>query len=259
MNLYTGKLIVGTLIFFRILGMMSSAPFFRSEAINVQVRVLLGLIIAFSLTDTFWKDQPQIDLHLWSMVLLVLKEFMVGLAIGYASGIVFWGARMAGGLVDFDMGYNTSALFNMEEASPTLIGELKYMMILMVFLILNGHHFLIEAVYASIKVVPLTTFALTESTIQVLTRMSTMVFIVAIKLAAPALMALFLTNLALSLLARVAPQTNIFVLSFQVKVAVGLLVLLASAPIVMMIAKSSLSLMEADMMKLIMTLNPTKV
>ena len=166
---------------------------------------------------------------------------------------------MAGGLIDFDMGYNTSALFNLEEQSPTLVGEVKYMMVLMVFLILNGHHFLIEAVYASIKAVPLTTFAISDSTIQVLTRMATMVFIVAIKMAAPVMMALFLTNLALSLLARVAPQTNIFVLSFQLKVAIGLLVLLAATPLVMMVAKSSLSLMEAEMMKLIMTLNPVKV
>jgi flagellar biosynthetic protein FliR len=255
----TGKLVVGTLIFFRILGMMSSAPFFRGEAINMQVRVLLALMMAFGLTETCWKEQPQIDLHLWNMVILVLKEFMVGLAIGFGSGIVFWAARMAGGLIDFDMGYNTSALFSSEELSPTLIGELKYMVVLMVFLLLNGHHYLIEAVYASVRVVPLTTFAMSESTIQVLIRMSTMVFIIAIKMAAPVLMALFLTNLALSLLARAAPQTNIFVLSFQVKVILGLLVMIASAPLVVMVAKASLHAMESESMKLILTLNPARV
>ncbi len=256
---FSGKLVVGTLIFFRILGMFAAAPAFKSKAIPMQLKIFLSVIIAISLTSAFWKDQPIIDFHLANVVLLVLKEFMVGLAIGFSANTVFWGARMAGGLIDFDMGYQTSAIFNIEEGSPTMVGELQYMATLMIFFFLNGHHYLIESLWISIRAVPLTTFAITHSTITLMIKMATTIFILSLKIAAPVLIALFLTNLALALLARVAPQTNIFILSFQMKIAVGLIVLFISVPFFIMLTKYALSGFESEMMKFILTLNPARV
>jgi flagellar biosynthesis protein FliR len=258
-SFFSGKLIIGTLLFIRILGMMTAAPMFRSTAIPRQLKVILAVILAFSLTSAFWKEQPVIDFHLWYLVLLVLKEFMVGVAIGFAANTVFWAARTAGGLIDFDMGYHTSALFNMEEGSPTMVGELIYMATLMVFLFLNGHHYLIEGVWASVRAVPITTFEVSESTIMLLIKMATSIFVIALKMSAPLLVALFLTNLALALLARVAPQTNIFILSFQLKIVVGLIVMFASIPLMILISKYALEGMETEMMRFLLTLNPSRV
>ncbi|MBI5325442.1 MAG: flagellar biosynthetic protein FliR [Ignavibacteriae bacterium] len=259
LNILTGKLIIGLLLFIRIMGFVSASPFFRSMSIPGPVKIFLGVILAFSVTSAFWTEQPVIEFHLWYMVLLVMKEFFLGVAIGFVANAVFWGARTAGGLIDYDLGFFTAMLFNMDEDTPTIVGELKEMIVIMLFLFLNGHHFLIEGIYASVRAVPITTFAVTESTITMLIKMATTVFLVGLKMAAPVIAAIFLTNLALALLARVAPQTNIFILSFQLKIAVGLLVLFASSALIVMVAKYSLQGFENEIMKFIMTLNPARV
>ena len=156
------------------------------------------------------------------------------------------------------MGYQTSLLFN-EESAPTLIGELKDVATLMVYLVINGHHYLLEGIYASIRAVPLTTFTITESTIELLIKITLTVFIIGIKIAAPVLVALFLVNLALALLARIAPQTNIFILSFQAKIAVGLIILFITVPLFIMLVKYSLESTQGEMMKILMSLNPGRV
>ena len=241
----TGKFIVGTLLLIRILGVMIAGPFFKTQAINGKIKLFLGIILAASLTSAFWQDQPPIDFHLWNVALLVFKEFFVGVAIGFSANLVFYGARFAGGMVDFNMGYHTSTLFSAEETSPTLVGEFYHLMTLMLFLILNGHQFLIEAVYISVRAVPISTFEVTETTVALLTRLGVSVLIIGIKMAAPVLIAIFLTNLSLALLSRIAPQTNIFILSFQMKISVGLVVLFVSVPLFVMIAKYSLESMES--------------
>jgi len=256
---YSGKLIIGALLFIRITGMMAGAPLFRSEAIPVQLKILLSVILAFSLSTAFWQEKVVIEFHLWNVILLVFKEFMVGLALGFAANTVFWAIRFAGGLIDFDMGYQTSMLFNIEETSPTIVGELKFMSILVVFLFINGHHYLLEGIWASVRAVPVGSFEVTESTVKLLIRIAVSVFVIALKISAPVLIALFLTNLALALLARVAPQTNIFILSFQMKIVVGLIMLFTSFPIIVMVSKYALQGLEYELMRFLLSLNPARV
>ena len=255
----TGKFFIGVLFFIRIAGMFTAAPIFKNSVIPAHVKLLLSIGLAIIVTTTYWEEQPQLEMHLWYMGVLAIKEFMVGVAIGFSANMAFFAARFAGGLIDFDMGYHTSMMFNRDETSPTLVGEFKTLTMMMLFLFINGHHFIIEAVYASARIVPLTTFAVSGSTIALFVKMATSVLIIGVKMSAPLLVALFLTNLSLALLARVAPQTNIFILSFQLKVAVGLLVLFASVPVFVLVAKYSLGAMESETMKILMSLNPANV
>jgi flagellar biosynthesis protein FliR len=225
----------------------------------MEMKIILGVILTISVTNAFWLEQTEIQFHLWNIVLLALKEFMVGIALGLATNSIFYAARFAGGVIDFEMGYQTSLLFSKDQTAPTLVGEFYELITVMIFLIINGHHFLIESLYASVRAVPIGTFEVTESTVQLLIRYMTTVFIIGIKMAAPVLIALFLTNLSLALLARIAPQTNIFILSFQLKVAVGLLVLFASVSLFVMVAKYSLQTMETEALRIILSLNPIRV
>lgn len=251
----SGKFIIGILFFIRISGVFVAGPFFRSQAIIPQMKVIIAVMLAASLTSVFWESQPQIDLHLWNLIYLVFKEFFVGVGIGFAANIVFWAGRFAGGLIDFDMGYQTGLLFNSDESSPTLVGEFFEMVTLMIFLLINGHHYLIESIWLSVKAVPINGFVVTQPSITMFIKLATTVLVIGIKMAAPVLTALFMTNLALSFLARVAPQTNVFVLSLQLKIGVGLIMLLITTPLFVMIAKYSLQQMETELLRLIQTFN----
>ena len=119
--------------------------------------------------------------------------------------------------------------------------------------------FLIEGIYYSFKVLPLDSMVFTQTTFDLLGTTAISIFILAVKLASPLLIALFLTNLGLALLARVAPQTNVFVLSFQMKVMVGLIMLTVSLPAFVLISKNALSVVQGDFLDALISLNPMRV
>jgi len=256
LSLFMGKFIIALLFFIRISSFLFVAPIFSNSGVIPHLKIIIAIFLTLFITTSFWNDQPQIDFHLWNIVLLAFKELMVGFAIGFSAQLVFYAARFAGGLIDFDMGYHTSLLFDQNASSPSLIGQVYDLVVLMVFLLINGHHFLIETLFTSFKIVPISVATPTEATISIVVKYATSIFIVAIKIAAPAIIALFVTNLALALLSRIAPQTNIFILSFQVKVVVGLVILLVSVPFVVYFIKYSLQDFQDITMRWLLSLNP---
>lgn len=254
-----GKFIIGLLILVRVSGLFTSGPFFKNSSIVPQVKIFLALFVTVIMTSAFWQEQPVIELNVFNLAMLVIKEFMVGLILGFVANIPFVAARFAGGLVDMEMGYQTGALFDREASTPTLLGEFNELIVLMLFLIMNGHHYLIEGIYLSMKVLPLDTMVFTQTTMDLLGKTAVSIFILAVKLASPLLIALFLTNLGLALLARVAPQTNVFVLSFQIKVMVGLVMLTVSLPAFVLISKAALSSVQSDFLDMLISLNANRV
>lgn len=254
-----GKFIIGLLILVRVSGLFTSGPFFKNSAIVPQVKIFLALFVTVIMTSAFWQEQPVIELNVFNLAMLVIKEFMVGLLLGFVANFPFVAARFAGGLVDMEMGYQTGALFDREASTPTLLGEFNELIVLMLFLIMNGHHYLIEGIYLSMKVLPLDTMVFTQTTLDLLGKMAISIFILAVKLASPLLIASFLTNLGLALLARVAPQTNVFVLSFQIKVIVGLIMLTVSLPAFVLISKAALTTVQSDFLNILISLNANRV
>lgn len=248
------RFVIGLLFFVRVTALFASGPFFNNTAIKSQTKVALAGIIALLMTTAFGEQQPPITLEAFAVVPLVFKEAFIGILLGFSSNMLFYAVRFAGGLADFDMGFQTSLLFDIDAGAPTLVGEIQSLATMMIFLILNGHHFLLEALFASVKAVPLTTFVLSEVTINSLVRLVTVMFVLGVKIAAPVLIALFIANLSLALLARAAPQINIFVLSFQVKIIVGLLVLFLSVPLFVIVVKGALGIVEEQMMELVLSI-----
>lgn len=248
------KFIIGLLFFARVTTLMATGPFFSNTAVQMHVRIALSALLALLMTTAFGSQQPSIVFEPYALVPLIFKEVLIGALIGFCSNMLFYAVRFAGGLADFDMGFQTSLLFDIDAGAPTLVGEIQSLAAMMIFLILNGHHFLIEAVFVSVKAVPLDTFILTQVTMTTLVKLITTMFIIGVKIAAPVLISLFIANLALALLARAAPQINVFVLSFQVKIIVGLLILFLSVPLFVILIKSSLAIVERETMQVLLSI-----
>ncbi|MBD3234605.1 MAG: flagellar type III secretion system protein FliR, partial [candidate division Zixibacteria bacterium] len=107
------------------------------------------------------------------------------------------------------------------------IGELKFILALLIYMAINGHHFLIKAVFQSFQIIPPGTASLNLATAEHFLRMVVNTFIIAIKIAGPAMITLFLTSVALGIIARTVPQMNVFIVGFPLKIGVGMLVLAA--------------------------------
>jgi len=256
LTLTQDKIIIGMLILTRISGLFISGIFFGHISIPIPVKAMLILLLTLIMTSLFFEEAPNIKFDLINMSILMFKEMLVGAILGFASNIIYWAARFGGGLIDMEMGFQAGMMFDQNAGMPTLVGEFYAIATLMIFLYLNGHHFLIEALFLSMKVVPLTTFSITQSTLDILFITITAFLMLGLKIAAPVTITIFNTNLALTLLSKVAPQMNIFMLSFQVKVAVGLLILFVSVPVIGVVSKQALEVMQIEISTFIMTLNP---
>jgi flagellar biosynthetic protein FliR len=252
MEIYVSQFVLFLLLFARVTSLVVIAPVFGYQNVPVQVKVALGLFLAFVLFPVVDGMAIPVDLQLVSLALLVIKEVIVGLLIGFVAGLIFAGVRYAGELMAFDMGFSAANVFDPENgAQNPIVGEFLYLFVLLAFLLINGHHFLLEAVQLSYNLVPIGSVTLNAAVANRIIDFSGLVFVIAVKFAAPLIVSLFLTNIALAILARVMPQMNIFTVSFPLKIGVGLIVLMTTGPLMVFVFKKSLSVFETSILELI--------
>jgi flagellar biosynthetic protein FliR len=103
----------------------------------------------------------------------------------------------------------------------------------------------------SFDTVQLGGFTLSELLVNHLVTLAGTIIVLGVKLAAPIIVASFLANVALGILARVAPQINVFMLNFQIKLGVGFVVLMTAAPMMVYVFKKALAGFEENMVQLV--------
>ncbi len=252
MEITVSQFLLFGLLFARITSVIVAMPVLGHQGIPPQAKIALGLFLSLVMFPLVSSNAPKVELQLLSFVVLVVQEIFVGLSIGFAAGLLFAGVRYAGELIGFDMGFSAANVFDPESAQNVpLIGEFLYLIMLLTFVVLNGHHFVLQALYLSYSAVPIGEFAFNGPLVEKMTAMTGLVFVVAVKLAAPVIVAIFLTNVALAVLARIMPQMNIFVVSFPMKIGVGAFVVMASAPLMVYLFKKLLAGFEENVLELV--------
>ena len=161
-------------------------------------------------------------------VLLVGREAVIGLALATAVRLVVSGAELAGHLIGFQIGFAYASLIDPQSGvRNNLLSALYGSLVVLVFFAANAHHDLLRALVESYTALPIGTGGLDTSLVDVVTRMLGLVFVLGLQLAAPLLIVLLIVEVALGLLARVAPSLNLMALGFSVRVLVGLVALAA--------------------------------
>jgi flagellar biosynthetic protein FliR len=216
------------LAFFRVAGIVMVAPVFGSPLVPPVVRVFLALLLAvlfFPFVGRPGAPPP----GLGGAALAVLGEAGVGLLIGFAASLLFTAVQMGGRLVDREIGLQVADLFDPLTNEPaSILGPFKVFLATVVYLLIDGHHLLLAAVSDSFRAVPLLGVRLGEGAVlHVSDTLTRDLFRAAVQIAAPALVTLFLVTVALAFMARTVPEMNVFLLSFSVRVLVGLAVLAA--------------------------------
>jgi flagellar biosynthetic protein FliR len=253
-ELYALQLVLFLLLFLRCTSLIATAPVVGHVAVPTQVKVGLGAFLALVLYPLVAARAPVMDLRLLPMALLAVQEVLVGVILGWAAGLVFAGVRAAGELIGFELGFSIATVFDPEQGQQNIVGGFLYLVMSLVWFSVNGHHFLLQAMMVSYDVVPIDGLSVTGPAALMVTKMTAMVFVVALKFAAPVIVASFLVNLAMAILSRVAPQINVFVVSFPLKTAVGFVVLMTSAPLLVLVFKKLLGGFEEQMLELMKAL-----
>ncbi|MFA5103981.1 MAG: flagellar biosynthetic protein FliR [Candidatus Margulisiibacteriota bacterium] len=239
------------LVFARVAGMFIEAPVFSSRTFPATGKVAMAIWIA----SAMWFSAPVTMLPPDSFVFIImlLSEFSIGFAIGFVCSIFFETLQSAGNLIDLQMGTSIASSVDPNTgAMSSMIGRLAFFMGLVVFFILNGHHMILAGVHQSFTVMPvghLINFS-SNFTLQIIEAVSSLLLI-ALQLAVPALLIIFLSDFSFGIVSRVAPQVNVFMLGFQVKPSLGILALLFSAPLLTSHVGTLINQMIQEIIKLL--------
>jgi flagellar biosynthetic protein FliR len=212
------------LILVRVFGMLAVFPIFSAPQIPHHVRFGFGLLISYIL----FKVVPPIAPlgNFYDFTAAILAQLVLGIIIGFIASLVFVSIQFAGEIIDLQIGFAIANVINpTTQQNITIIGEFELAIATLVFLVTDSHHLLIQGIAGSFNLVPLPFINLDPSVMGNAVSFLSLALLNVFKIAAPPAAALFVTNIALSFMARVAPQMNVFVIGFPLQIGVGLTVL----------------------------------
>jgi flagellar biosynthetic protein FliR len=217
---------VFVLVVFRVAGMMLFTPLFGSSRIPRRVRTLLCVAIAACLVPTVERPANLPD-NTWQLALGIGGEMMFGLATGMILSFTFIAAQWAGEMIGQQMGLNLSEVFDPQfGAQGSVVGEMYFMLTLVIFLAVNGHHAVILGIRESFASLPLLAAAIDMDLLDLLVGLLFGATNLAIQLAAPMLLTMLVLDLALGLLGKTMPQLNVMTAGMSMRSGVGMVVLI---------------------------------
>ncbi len=217
------------LILLRAAGLFLTSPLFASRNIPATVKAAWALLTAFLLLPTVPVDPAAIPLTGVQFGLASIRELVVGFVLGMAAYLLFVGIQLAGQIIDIQMGLGMVNIIDpLTSTQVSVMGQYFYLVATLVFLAVDGHHLLIRGIADSYQVLPLAGAKLTPEVASKMSDLFSNAFFIAFRVGAPVIGALFLTNLALGVLARTVPQMNVFIVGMPLSIAVGLIMVAVS-------------------------------
>jgi len=212
------------MVLFRVGGLVISSPLIGSQAVSSQLKVAFSFVVSLMIFPIVWTRLP-VTLHWPELVPIVFGELVIGLIIGLAVELIFLGVQMAGMMIGQQAGIALGEVINpMLDGQTTIIGQVFYLVTLMVFLLIGGHRTMIAVLLDTFESIPPGSFQVSTSIVTLFQDLLTATFILGLRLAAPAITALFIASLAMGFIARTIPQLNILTIGFALRIFVGLTV-----------------------------------
>ncbi|KIL44901.1 flagellar biosynthesis protein FliR [Jeotgalibacillus soli] len=189
-------------------------------------------------------------------ILLIIKEAIVGLFIGLIAYIVLSAIQIAGGLIDFQMGFAMANVIDPQTgAQSPLMGQYLYTIALLLLLYFDGHHLILDGIFYSYQYAPMDQLSLgfgEPGAAEFVIKAFAAAFVIAFQIAAPVVATLFLVDVALGIVARTAPQFNIFVIGFPIKIIVAFIILVILMGVTFQVIQRLFNLMFVVMRDLMM-------
>ena len=245
-NMALFNLQIFLLIFTRISSIFLTAPIIASRNIPYITKIGLAFVITVLLFPIINKE---IDLpaDILSYLIIILNQVVVGIIIGFTAYMIFIAIQLAGQIIDLQMGFGIVNIIDpLSNMQVSIIGQFQFVLGILIFLVINGHHYLFQAISDSFSIVPLKSIGITQVTVDKLIDIFYGMFIIAFKIAGPATIALLLTNVTLGFIARTVPQMNVFIVGLPLNILVGIAAVLLSLPVIVNMLNSLFNSMWDD-------------
>lgn len=214
----------------RIFGLLASAPFFNNAATPRRIRLVTGLVITLALVPVL-PPMPAIPPGSWFGMAVLAQQILIGVLLGFTLRIAFSAIDIAGDLIGMQMSLSFATFYDPQNAAQTpVLSEFLGLLATLIFLALNGHLLTLSVLVESFRLLPVSATPFNGHGFTIFLAWSATLFTAGLLLALPLIAALLIANLAMGVLARVAPQLNIFAVGFPVTLMAGLAVLMFSIP-----------------------------
>lgn len=217
------------LILARVSALIYAAPFFNTKGVPGKVKI--GLAFFLSILVATQVDYYDLNYNtLLGYSVMVAKETIVGLALGFGANIAMYTLSFAGHIIDVDIGFSMVQLFDpLTNQESSAFGSFYTYLVMLVMLLSNMHYYVISAVVDSFELIPLgmATYH-SEYMYNTVVQFAAQYFLIAFRIILPVFGASLLLNIILGILAKSAPQMNMFVIGMQLKILIGLAVLLVT-------------------------------
>ena len=255
MDVILPSLTVLLLIIARVSAFFVVLPLFSHRTIPASHRIAFAVVLSWMMYYTLDVEPFEIN---GDYILLIIKEVIFGLFIGLLAYIIMSAVQIAGGFIDFQMGFAMANVIDPQTgAQSPLIGQFLNTLALLLLLALNGHHLLLDGIFYSYQFMPMEMIWPAfgqENYVEFIMKTFAGVFAVAFQMSIPIVATLFLVDIALGITARTVPQLNIFVIGYPIKIAVGFLVLLVMMGVLMAVVQEMFEILVIAMRDLMIIL-----
>jgi flagellar biosynthetic protein FliR len=225
-----------------VIGML---PFYGSKSIPAQFKI--GLVIAIALILT-----PIVNFEFSRSAIsaLVIREVIFGMVLGLSARFVFLAVDMAGQMISNAVGLSMATLFNPEIGQSTVVSNLYGIIVKLVFLAMDAHHDLIYIFVKSYEWLPAGTIDV-KNLVAEMVGITGGIFTIALKLSAPIIIIMVITNLLLGFIYKAAPQINIFFVGYPLVMFIGFVLMLLGLPFFIQVTGNDFALIREEMTRVI--------
>ncbi|MFC1538597.1 flagellar biosynthetic protein FliR [Candidatus Latescibacterota bacterium] len=240
------------LLMFRIGALFMTVPVFGHTSIPRVLRVWIIMLFAIMIFPATVVSEIQPPATTFGLAMVILGELAIGFAMGFAVIIIFSAVQFAGHAIGLQMGLAVASIIDpMGSGQISIIGEFYYLLSLLIFLMIDGHHQVIMALVRSFEMIPLGGGVFDSNVGEFIISLTGSLFILAVKLAAPVIITLFIVNVVMGIVARTVPQMNVFIVGFPLSIGVGLIMIRVSFPLVKVVLINAFRGLGQDILRII--------
>lgn len=239
------------LTFTRIMATIIHVPVLAGRSIPNPIKLGLGLILAVFMAPLNFADFGRSGLDLLSFSAAIAKEILIGTLAGYAANLAFGALSIAGNLIGLGSGFAAAQVLNPAlEEQGTPLDQILVVTSFLIFLAINGHHSFLLGLEKTFEVLPINS-GLPNIAQEPVLKLTASLIKIGVQMSFPLLATLLLTDLALGLLARVAPQIQVFFLGIPLKIGLGIFALAIAIPALLPLIRTIFGNITPQMLLLI--------
>ena len=215
------------LILMRMTGFVVLNPLIGRRGVPGVVQA--GMVMVFAVTVFSFQGGGGVAVPdtLLEFFIRLLLEFVLGYLLGLVVNIFLYIPLLAGGMIDVQMGMSMGATYDPgSQSSITVTAHILNALMILLFFTANGHHTLFRILITSGELVPYGAVSLSPNLASVMVELFAACSLLGVKLCMPILMAEVLGQIGMGILMKVIPQINVFAINIELRVIVGLLLLL---------------------------------